>query len=86
MSATSETKPKHWKVFFISDKSVGLEVEAPTEREAKVKAMTILKENRGDRNWSPGMCVDWETGGSQQSPPSSPFHGNFPPIVKIMEM
>jgi hypothetical protein len=77
---------KHWKVFFSSERSIGLEVEAPNERQAKVKAMTVLKENRGDRNWSPEMCVDWENGASQQSPPRSPFHGEFPPIVKVKEM
>lgn len=72
-----------YKVFFGHPKSVGVEVDATTEKEAKIAAMEILKENRGDRKWSPRQCVDWEKGKSTQTPPRSPFFGEFPPVVRV---
>ena len=50
----------NYKVYFGSLTSIGVEVEAISEREAKIKAMTVLKENRGDRSWDPRFYVDWE--------------------------
>lgn len=51
---------KYWKVYFGHVNSVGLEVIAPTEKEAKIRAIDTIRENRGDTKWSGRHYVDWE--------------------------
>ncbi len=49
-----------YKIFFGHPNSVGVEVEAASEKQAKIKAMDVLREHRGDTKWSASQYVGWE--------------------------
>lgn len=75
-----------YKVFFGHQDSIGVEVEAASEKDAKIKAMTVLRDNRGERSWNPSQCVDWESGKSINKPPMTRDFGYFPPIIRVDEI
>lgn len=49
-----------YKVFFGHQNSVGVGVEATSEKEARVAAMDILRLNRQDTRWSSRQYINWE--------------------------
>jgi hypothetical protein len=75
-----------WKVFFGHVNSVGVEVEAPSEKEARIAAMDVLRLNREETKWSSRQCVYWEEGKTTNKPPVSRFFGEFPAVVKVEEL
>lgn len=50
----------YFKVFFGHPNSVGVNVAAATEKEARVRAMNILRDNRGESRWDARHYVNWE--------------------------
>lgn len=72
-----------YKVFFGHKNSIGVTVEASKEKEARVKAMDILRLNRQQRSWSGSQCVYWEEGKTTHTPPVTKDFGEFPKIVKV---
>ncbi len=49
-----------FRVHFGHENSVGVLVDAPTEREARVAAMDVLRENRGVTKWNSRQYLNWE--------------------------
>ena len=74
---------KYWRIYFGHINSIGVEVEGINERGARVRAMDILRENRGETRWNANQCVYWEDGLSFSAPTFTKGFGAFPPIVKV---
>lgn len=76
-----------FRVHFGHPNSVGVLIEdVSNEKEARIAAMDILRENRQESKWSARQCVFWEDGKSTSTPPVSRFFGEFPRIVKVDEL
>jgi hypothetical protein len=55
-----ESIDMNFKIFFGHPNSVGVAVEASSEKEARITAMNLLRNNRGGGRWDARHFVNWE--------------------------